>query len=63
MPTIEIKMMSGRTLDQKRQLVKLVTEAVCTAINTEASRVKIKLTDMTPENYAIGGKLVIDQKN
>lgn len=63
MPIIEIKMMSGRTIDQKRLLVKLVTEAVCESINTQAERVKIKLTDMTPDNYATSGKLIMDQND
>ena len=56
-------MMAGRTLDQKRNLVKEVTEAVCRTIDTTPDLVKMKLTEMQPEGYAISGKLIVDQEN
>ena len=61
MPIINIDMIAGRTLDQKRKLVELVTKAVCESIGTTPERVKIKLNDMEPENYAISGELIADQ--
>ena len=61
MPIINIDMIAGRTLDQKRKLVKSVTKAVCESIGTTPERVKIKLNDMEPENYAISGELIADQ--
>ena len=61
MPIINIDMIAGRTLDQKRELVKSVTKAVCESIGTTPERVKIKLNDMEPENYAISGELIVDQ--
>ena len=54
-------MIAGRTLDQKRKLVKSVTKAVCESIGTTPERVKIKLNDMEPENYAISGESIEDQ--
>jgi len=61
MPIINIDMIAGRTLDQKRKLVKSVTKAVCESIGTTPERVKIKLNNMEPENYAISGELIADQ--
>lgn len=63
MPIINIDMIAGRTLDQKRELVKSVTKAVCESIGTTPERVKIKLNDMEPESYAISGKLIADQED
>ena len=63
MPIINIDMIAGRTLDQKRNLVKSVTKVVCESIGTTPDRVKIKLNDMKPENYAISGELIADQED
>ena len=60
MPTIDINMMPGRTIDQKRNLVREVTRIVCETINTTPDRVKISLSEMNPENYAVSGKLLVD---
>jgi 4-oxalocrotonate tautomerase len=61
MPIINIDMIAGRSLEEKRALVKNVTRAVCDSIKTSPDRVKIKLNELSTENYAISGKLVIDQ--
>ena len=62
MPIIQIDMIEGRTVEQKRDLVKKVTQAVCDAIDAKPERVKIKLVDMARENYAVAGELMLDQK-
>ncbi|MDP5110602.1 MAG: tautomerase family protein [Rickettsiaceae bacterium] len=63
MPIINIDIMAGRTLDQKRKLVESVTKAVCESIGTSPEHVKIKLNDMEPESYAISGTLIADQED
>jgi 4-oxalocrotonate tautomerase len=60
MPTIRIEMWSGRTLDQKRKLVKKVTEAVVEALEIQPDEVKIRIVESEKENYAIGGVLRVD---
>jgi 4-oxalocrotonate tautomerase len=60
MPTIRIEMWSGRTLDQKRKLVKKVTEAVVEALDIQPDEVKIRIVESEKENYAVGGVLKID---
>ena len=57
MPTIRIEMWSGRTLDQKRKLVKKVTEAVVEALDLQPDEVKIRIVESEKENYAVGGVL------
>lgn len=46
MQIINIDIMVGRTLDQKRKLVESVTKTVCESIGTLPEHVKIKLNDM-----------------
>ena len=58
MPLVEIKILAGRTHQQKQQMVALVTQAIATRIDVPLDKVKIHVVDMPPENYAVGGKLI-----
>ena len=60
MPTIQIEMKAGRTVDQKRALVKAVTAAICDTLKIAPEGVRIILRDMIKENYAVGGELWFD---
>jgi 4-oxalocrotonate tautomerase len=60
MPTIRIEMWSGRTLDQKRKLVKKVTEAVVEALDIQPDEVKIRIVESEKQDYAVGGVLRSD---
>jgi 4-oxalocrotonate tautomerase len=52
-------MKHGRSIDQKRALVKGITNAVCEAIETSPEKVRIIITDIKPEDYGISGKLAL----
>lgn len=60
MPNITIEMFA-RPQEQKRELVKKVTEAVCEAISVPPEVVNISIHEITPENYANGGVLFADK--
>jgi 4-oxalocrotonate tautomerase len=62
MPTFNIQMFAGRTVEQKRQLVAEVTRVTCETLNCSAESVEIILTDVTKENWASGGALWSDKK-
>jgi 4-oxalocrotonate tautomerase len=47
--------------EQKRALVKAVTEAVIKVLGTEPERVQIDIFEMDQENMATGGKLNCDR--
>tara|TARA_B110000211_G_C14056301_1_gene543528 strand:+ start:1410 stop:1634 length:225 start_codon:yes stop_codon:yes gene_type:complete len=55
MPIIQFNLMEGRTVTQKRRLVKKVTEAVCEALDVEASTVRILLHEVTGNDFAAAG--------
>lgn len=62
MPIVHIHLLDGRSVEQKRALVKKVTEAVVETINTKPEAVKIILHDMATHDYATAGVLYEDQK-
>lgn len=61
MPIVQIHLMNGRDNNKKRQLVEKVTAAICESLEVEASKVRIILSEMLPENYAVAGKLKLDK--
>ena len=60
MPTIQIGMYPGRTLDQKRDLVRGVTQAVCDALGVDPDAVRITIIENELQNVARGGVLRSD---
>ncbi|MEL7566894.1 MAG: tautomerase family protein [Dehalobacterium sp.] len=60
MPIVRIDMIEGRTIEQKRYLVKKITEVVCTGVNTTPDRVTVIITDIPKTNHGKNGKLRID---
>lgn len=60
MPIVQVNMLKGRTLDQKRALVKRITEVLGETIDAPAHKVRIILNDMEHDMYAIGGELHAD---
>jgi 4-oxalocrotonate tautomerase len=60
MPLVTIKIIEGRTVEQKRGMAKDVTEAIAKNIGCPASAVQIDIVDLKQENIAQGGKLFID---
>lgn len=61
MPFITVKLIEGRTLDQKREIVSGITKVVAEACNITEDRVYIFLEDLSREEYGRGGLLLCDQ--
>ncbi len=60
MPTINIQLFEGRTVEQKRELAKAITEATCKTLKCDPSAVDIIMHDVKKENWATAGKLWSD---
>lgn len=60
MPLVTIKMFEGRSLDQKRGMVKDVTEAIARNVGCPEQAVSIDIIEMKKEDCAQGGKLYYD---
>ncbi|MGI6162307.1 MAG: 4-oxalocrotonate tautomerase [Bacillota bacterium] len=61
MPMVQIEIIEGRTTDQKRTMAKEVTDAIVRSLGVKPDAVRIIIRDMKKENFAVGGKLRLDQ--
>lgn len=62
MPIVQIHLLEGRDDNKKRALVKEVTKAIETTLGTPPEKIRIILSEMPYENYAVGGVLVKDNR-
>jgi len=62
MPIIRVEMLSGRTREQKRELVKELTVAFNRTCGARPEDVTIVIADVEKENWATAGKLVADKQ-
>jgi len=62
MPIVQIDILEGRTIDQKRELVRRVTTAVAESINCSPSAITIIIREMRKDCLGLGGALQSDNK-
>lgn len=61
MPIVQIELLEGRTVEQKRILAEKVTQAIVESIGAPPENVSIIIRDMAKENFAKAGKLASDK--
>lgn len=61
MPIVEVHLIEGRTVEQKRKLVTEMTKAVVDSLNVKAEDVRIILSDMAKHDYSVAGVLFSDK--
>lgn len=61
MPFVTVKAMKGRTVEQKRGLVKDITDAVVKNFKVEPDAVSIDIIEFSRENLAKAGQLFVDR--
>lgn len=61
MPRIIIQAFSGRTLDQKRELVRRITEVTVEVFEVSPETVTIRIEEGEKENFAKAGVLASDR--
>jgi len=62
MPVVTVDMYEGRSLDQKRELVRDITAVVARVTGVPASGVHVVINEVKRENWAIGGLLWPDRQ-
>jgi 4-oxalocrotonate tautomerase len=62
MPLVQITMLKGRTIEQKRRLVERVTDAMAEEAKTPKDGVVVTIVEIEREDYARGGVLMADRK-
>ena len=61
MPVIRVEMFTGRTEEQKRELVKALTDAFVKTAGGSPESVFIVLSDVDKGNWGAGGELCSDK--
>lgn len=61
MPTINVQLFEGRTLEQKRAFVKAITEATVNTLGATPESVDILIHEIKREHWATAGKLWSDE--
>jgi len=62
MPTIRVELMEGRTPEQKKNLVKALTQAVGDTLGSPPEQVDVLLYDIKRSDWATGGQLWSEKK-
>jgi len=52
MPHVIIKMYTGRTEEQKKRLVKAITDSIVKIVDADKKYVSIAIEDVSPEDWA-----------
>lgn len=60
MPLVTVKMLEGRTDEQKRNLVEKVTEAVKETTGVAEEKIIVMIEEMRKDHYAVAGKRISD---
>ena len=60
MPLITVQMYEGRTIEQKRELVAAITEAVVRIAKTTPEATDVIIHDIPRHNWSRSGKLASD---
>ncbi len=56
MPFVQVTMVRGRTIEQKRALIASVSAAVAESTGTPVERVRVAIYEVGPEEWGIGGQ-------
>lgn len=60
MPVVMVYMLPGRTDEQKRQLVKAMTDAMVNIAKAPAENTAVLIHEVPRNDWALGGTLVVD---
>jgi 4-oxalocrotonate tautomerase len=61
MPLVQITMLHGRTADQKRNVAKRITDAMVEEAGARREAIVVVFNEVSKENYATGGELMVDK--
>ena len=58
MPFVQITMLEGRTVEQKHDLIKRLTDATAGALGGDPARVRVVIYEVSADSWGIGGEPV-----
>jgi 4-oxalocrotonate tautomerase len=63
MPIVRIEMLAGRSLAQKRELTRVITDAVANIAQARPEDTYVLFTEYSVETWASNGQLYLDQED
>jgi 4-oxalocrotonate tautomerase len=61
MPVIRVEMLAGRTVEQKRELVEVLTRETARIAKSSPDSIFVVIEDVAKENWGVGGRLMSDK--
>ena len=61
MPLVQITMLQGRTVEQKRKLAQRITDVMVEEAGARKEAIVVTFVEVSKESYASGGILIIDK--
>jgi 4-oxalocrotonate tautomerase len=62
MPLVQITMLQGRTVDQKRKIAQRITDAMVEEAGARRETIVVTFLEVSKESYASGGELMADKQ-
>ncbi|MDA8052626.1 MAG: 4-oxalocrotonate tautomerase family protein [Deltaproteobacteria bacterium] len=61
MPFVSIKMLEGRTKEQKKNLIESITKSVAESLNIDEKAVWVVVEDFPKDEWGLGGELASEK--
>ena len=55
MPFIQVTLLEGRSVEQKHDLIRRLTEATAEAVGGDPQRIRVALYEVSADDWGIGG--------
>ena len=62
MPYVNVKMLKGRTVDQKKEIIAGITKVVSDVLGKDPKATYVVIDEVDPDNWGIGGESMTDRK-
>jgi 4-oxalocrotonate tautomerase len=62
MPVIQITISQGRSVEQKRELIEVLTKETARIMKTQEEKVRILIYELSKENWGNAGIIGLDMK-
>ena len=62
MPLVQVTMLQGRTVDQKRKIAKRITDVMVEDAGARREAIVVTFMEVSKESYASGGELMADKQ-
>jgi 4-oxalocrotonate tautomerase len=60
LPVIQITISQGRTVEQKRELIKVLTRETARIMKTQEEKIRVLIYEVSKENWGNGGLIGVD---